>query len=225
LKAAMPFGTTVSFCAPASFWYLQGFPVQAMAAVVDYVIFMTYDIHGQWDYGNPNSDPGCPLGNCLRSDVNLTETMLALSMITKAGVPSNQIMVGVTSYGRSFQMSTAGCYTADCTYTGTSSGAYAGACTQTEGYIANAEINSILDGTGTVLDSSGFPLAMSGTPYTYFDTDSYSNIAVYDDTQWVGYMDDTNKADLFTQLIILAVQQIGQLISKLSKVIMVTRAR
>lgn len=63
---------------------------------------MTYDLHGQWDYGNANAQPGCSAGNCLRSDVNLTETINSLSMITKAGVPSSQVVVGVTSYGRSF---------------------------------------------------------------------------------------------------------------------------
>src|SRR5438874_7224860 len=29
---------------------------------------------------------------------------------------------------------------------------------------------------------------------SYFDSDSQSNMAVYDSTQWVGYMDDTTKA-------------------------------
>jgi chitinase len=191
----MPSGTTISICAPASFWYLQGFHIQAMAAIVDYVVFMTYDIHGQWDYGNQFTDVGFPTGNCLRSDVNLTETMLTLSMVTKAGVPSNQVVVGVTSYGCSFQMTTASCYTPDCTYTGSGSGAYPGPCTGTAGYIADAEINGILAGTGTVLSSDGSPVAVTGSTLSYFDTDSYSNIAVYDSTQWVGYMDDSNKAD------------------------------
>jgi len=44
--------------------------------------------------------------------------MSAFSMITKAGVPTNKIMVGMALYGRSFQMTSAGCYTDMCTYTG-----------------------------------------------------------------------------------------------------------
>jgi len=120
MKAAMPASKTVSLTAPASFWYLQHFPIQAISEVVDYVVYMTYDLHGQWDYGNIFSDPGCPTSGCLRSHVNLTETINALSMITKAGVSSNKVAVGVTSYARSFQMSTVGCWTEECTFIGKS---------------------------------------------------------------------------------------------------------
>jgi chitinase len=172
-------GKSLSVTAPASYWYLQNIPIQAISVVVDYIVYMTYDLHGQWDYGNAYSDPGCPAGNCLRSDVNLTETINALSMITKAGVPSNMVVVGVTSYGRSFQMTTPGCYTEMCTYTGPASGAFPGPCTQTAGYLANGEIDDII-----AANSSGM--------LQYLD-DSYSNILVYNETQWVSYMDDENK--------------------------------
>lgn len=59
---------------------------------------------GQWDYGNKWAQDGCESGACLRSHVNLTETMLTLAMITKAGVTTYQIAVGISSYGRSFKM-------------------------------------------------------------------------------------------------------------------------
>lgn len=163
-----------------------------MAKVSDYIIYMTYDLHGQWDYSNPWATDGCPAGNCLRSHVNLTETVNSLSMITKAGVPSNKIVVGVTSYGRSFQMTTPGCTGPMCTYTGHLSGATPGLCTGTPSYLAEAEILSILAGTGQVLDPSGAldPI----TSYTsYLDVDSVSNIAVYNDVQWVSYMDFAQK--------------------------------
>jgi chitinase len=66
-------------------------------------------------------------------------------MVTKAGVPANKVMVGVSSYGRSFKMAYANCRGPDCTFLGTrnNSPAKAGACTGTSGYIADAEIRQI----------------------------------------------------------------------------------
>lgn len=175
----MPSGKTVSLTIPASFWYLQYFPVVAISYVVDYIVFMTYDMHGQWDYGSKFSDTGCSSGNCLRSHVNLTETINALSMVTKAGVPSDMVAVGVSSYGRSFKMTTAGCWTEECTFTGPLSGALPGPCTGTAGYISNYEIESIA--------------SRDSTAQTFWDSNSYSNIVVYGGTQWVAYMNDSNK--------------------------------
>lgn len=116
---------------PASYWYLKGFPVETMANNLDYVVYMTYDLHGQWDYGNQWSSPGCPTGSCLRSHINMTETINALSMVTKAGLPASKVVVGITSYGRSFKMTTAGCTGVDCKFMGPASGAAKGRCTGT----------------------------------------------------------------------------------------------
>ncbi|KAI0419879.1 class V chitinase Chi100 [Xylaria grammica] len=184
LKDKMPSGKTVSVTAPASYWYLQYFPIQALSAVVDYIVYMTYDLHGQWDYQNKYASPGCPsyddgLGNCLRSHVNSSETTNALSMITKAGVPSGMIAVGVSSYGRSFKMSTPGCKGPECTYTGPNSGAWAGPCTDTPGYLADYEIGLILKENPTAKE--------------YWDGDSGSSIVVFNETEWVAYMNETNK--------------------------------
>ena len=46
IRAEMPDGMTLSVAAPASYWYLKGFPFEDMAPVLDYIIYMTYDIHG-----------------------------------------------------------------------------------------------------------------------------------------------------------------------------------
>lgn len=41
----------VTIAAPASYWYLKGFPIAKMAPLVDYIIYMTYDLHGQvWPF-------------------------------------------------------------------------------------------------------------------------------------------------------------------------------
>lgn len=170
---------TISITAPASYWYLQHFPILALSTVVDYIVYMTYDLHGQWDYGRAYSDQGCSGGNCLRSHVNMTETVNALSMITKAGVPSSMIAVGVSSYARTFEMTTSGCWTEMCTYTGPDSGALPGPCTDTAGYLANYELDLVI--------------SENPTAQQYWDQDAFSNILVYNDTQWGAYMNDTNK--------------------------------
>ena len=81
LKNLLP-GKTVSIAAPASYWYLKAFPIASISKVVDYIVFMTYDLHGQWDAGNAYSQEGCESGMCLRSHVNLTETKTALAMVS-----------------------------------------------------------------------------------------------------------------------------------------------
>lgn len=55
-------------------------------------------------------------------------------MITKAGVPTYMITVGVSSYGRSFKMTESGCTGPMCTFVGPDSAAALGECTQTAGY-------------------------------------------------------------------------------------------
>jgi GH18 family chitinase len=68
LRAALPSSMSLSITAPSSYWYLKTYLIQATALFVDYIVFMTYDLHGQWDYDNKWTDPGCPTrGNCLRS--------------------------------------------------------------------------------------------------------------------------------------------------------------
>ncbi|CAK7206937.1 hypothetical protein SEUCBS139899_009744 [Sporothrix eucalyptigena] len=176
-------GKSISIAVSSSYWYLRNFPIADMARVVDYVVYMTYDLHGQWDASTKWSQTGCGDGMCLRSHVNLTETLSALAMVTKAGVPSNKVVVGVSNYGRSFNMVDGGCWTEQCRYTGTAtqSDAKPGVCTGVGGYIADAEIKQILANAGRVRRS-------------YLDAGSDSNILVYDSNQWVSYMDSGVRA-------------------------------
>lgn len=80
-------------------------------------------------------------------------------------------------------MAQAGCHTPDCLFTGgpLSSTAAKGPCTDTAGYISNAEIQQIINTPGRV-------------NYNYVDKNSDSNILVYDNNQWVGWMSPETKA-------------------------------
>ncbi|KAK8129159.1 chitinase [Apiospora kogelbergensis] len=175
-------GKSVSIAAPSSYWYLKQFPIKEIGRIVDYIVYMTYDLHGQWDYDNAYSQEGCGTGRCLRSQVNLTETKQALAMITKAGVPGKKVVVGITSYGRSFNMAQAGCWGPQCQFTGSggNSDATKGKCTDTAGYLADAEIAEIMRDSSRVVTS-------------FVDPSSNTDVLVYDTNQWVGWMSEKTK--------------------------------
>ncbi|KAF4995229.1 hypothetical protein FGRMN_5260 [Fusarium graminum] len=185
-------GKTMSVALPASFWYLKPFAVKEMAPLVDYIVYMTYDLHGQWDYGNTQINSGCPTGNCLRSHVNKTETLNSLAMITKAGVDPTKIVVGLSSYGRSFKMQKPSCTGPTCLFTGSFSVSQAepGFCTGEAGYLSDAEIRLI------EYDSRQGKKGV--TAKTWYDVSSDSDIMTFGTqgkgmTDWVAYMSPSTK--------------------------------
>lgn len=101
---------------------------------------------------------GCEKGNCLRDHVNLNGTWTALAMITKAGVQSEKVMFGISSYGRQFKMTDPGCSGLKCTYEGPDAKGTKGRCTNEPAYISNAEIAEIVatNPSAKVVNSGGF---------------------------------------------------------------------
>jgi chitinase len=99
-------------------------------------------------------------------------------LITKAGVPTYKILGGSALYGRSFQMSTPGCYGPNCTFTGPNSGAIPGKCTQAVGTLSLSEIYTIWGNA-------------SANPQHY-DDGQYGDILVYNNNQWVSFITPSN---------------------------------
>ncbi|KAL4981202.1 hypothetical protein BDW66DRAFT_156278 [Aspergillus desertorum] len=176
--------------------------------IADFVL--KHDLDGidiDWEYPGAPDIPGIPAGD--KNEGNLYTAFLALLKnklpgksisiaapasywylkaypIDKmadlldyiAGATSNKVIVGVASYGRAFKMAIAGCTGPECTFTGTASGARKGRCTDEAGYISNGEIQEIL--------------AENSNARTFLN-DSFSNILVYNNTEWVAYSDNTNR--------------------------------
>jgi chitinase len=179
VKNALP-NNIVSAALPSGYWNLKFYPASGIASIVDYVVYMTYDLHGIWNYNdNYPESSSCPQGKCVRSHVNMTETMDNLISATKAGLNASKIIVGLASYGRSFELAVPGCSDLNCQFT--QKDAKIGRCTQAAGILALGEINEIIG------------LNAPGTSHWY-DAPSDSNIMLYGNNQWVAYMSPDIKA-------------------------------
>jgi GH18 family chitinase len=114
-------------------------------------------------------------------------------MITKAGVDPAKVIIGISSYGRSFRMTDPKCTGPQCTFTGSFSvsNAEPGECTNSPGYLANAEIRKII---------YDFKYKKAGvTANSWYDAASDSDILTFGTkgkgiTDWVAYMSEATKA-------------------------------
>ncbi|KAJ5662800.1 hypothetical protein N7507_003531 [Penicillium longicatenatum] len=185
VRAGLSEDKSISMALPASYWYLKAFdPITQFEESIDYYVFMTYDLHGQWDWNNTFVNPGCPDGNCLRSHVNKTETEYTLAMVTKAGLPSIKVVPGLALYGRSFEMTDKDCKGPECTFVGKESGATKGLCTDTAGYLSNIEINDL------IAQANGDDNYNDITINEQYEDEG--DILIYNDNQWVSYLTPDN---------------------------------
>ena len=138
LEAAIATGSTkyeVSFTAPTSYWYLRYFDLKGMAQHVDFVNFMSYDLHGTWDTKSPT-------GGQVIAHTNLTEIKSALDLYWRNDVPAKKINLGLGFYGRSFQLAHPSCFQPGCLFKG---GGAPGLCTENSGTLSYREIIQIID--------------------------------------------------------------------------------
>ncbi|CUM64419.1 uncharacterized protein PRCAT00002022001 [Priceomyces carsonii] len=164
IKSLLPSGKTLSVTLPASYASLKYYPVSSMQNYVDYFVYMTYDLHGQWDYST---------GEGVQCHTNKTAVNDSLLMLAKAGVTMSKVYGGLVNYGRSYQLSSAKCTAVGCPFTGPNSGAKAGPITNTPGILSEPEINAIASSTRKNKRST--------------DSKAQCDIMVFDNTQWVAW--------------------------------------
>ncbi|KAJ3156626.1 hypothetical protein HDU86_003850 [Geranomyces michiganensis] len=177
LHAAFNGQYTLSIATPAGYWYLRHFELEEIVKYLDYIVYMTYDLHGNWDAGIKS------LGPTLNAHTNMTEISSVIVMMQKAGVPSNKIVMGLGFYGRSFLMTDPSCHTAGkCTFQDPGSVdpttdnyvnvAAPGPCTDAGGYLAYYEIMG----------------AKARNMITHYrDEKAMSEIMVYNTNNWIAY--------------------------------------
>lgn len=76
--------------------------VSGFAKVLDYIALMNYDVWGSW---SSNVGPNSPLNDtCAASAQQQGSAVFAVKAWTDAGMPANQIVLGVPTYGHSFSV-------------------------------------------------------------------------------------------------------------------------
>jgi len=79
--------------------------VSGFAAVLDWIAIMNYDLWGPW---SPTVGPNAPLNDtCAPSASQDGSAVSAVKAWHSAGMPFNQIVLGVAAYGHSFRVSSA----------------------------------------------------------------------------------------------------------------------
>jgi chitinase len=86
--------------------------VSAFAKVFDYIAIMNYDIWGPW---SPTVGPNAPLNDtCVANATQqVGSAVSAVEAWTKAGMPADQIVLGVAGYGHSFSVASTDALTSD----------------------------------------------------------------------------------------------------------------
>ncbi|KAJ8481334.1 hypothetical protein ONZ45_g2973 [Pleurotus djamor] len=149
----------VSFTAPASFWYLQQFPIKEVQHYTDWINLMTYDIHGSWDI---------KFNTGVLPHTAIPEVNTAVNMLLKAGVSLTKINLGIGFYGRSFTLANPSCNRGGCPMSGPGT---PGPCTKGEGFLSYGEIEHLIQTRGLKPE---------------YNSTSETMTLKYDN-QWVGY--------------------------------------
>ncbi|ORZ36808.1 glycoside hydrolase superfamily, partial [Catenaria anguillulae PL171] len=165
LRQAFGSRYSLSIAAPAGYYYLKGFRIGEMASYLDYVMSMTYDLHGAFDFG---------ASSVMMSHTNISDVRAAVNLALKAGVPSNKFVMGLAFYGRSFRQASPTCSRPGCAFANPALGvAEPGRCTREAGIISYREIDEIVR-SGAARDN-------------FFDEGSWSQITTYGAYSWVAY--------------------------------------
>ncbi|KAF8663385.1 hypothetical protein AX16_000960 [Volvariella volvacea WC 439] len=76
--------------------------VSKFAKVLDYIAIMNYDLWGPW---SPTVGPNAPLNDtCASPDRQVSSAVSAVKAWHNAGIPLNQLVLGVAGYGHSFRV-------------------------------------------------------------------------------------------------------------------------
>ncbi|CAH1106565.1 unnamed protein product [Psylliodes chrysocephalus] len=156
---------------PASFEAIAaGYDVPEISKYLDFINVMTYDFHGQWERTVGHNAPLFPLESASKYQKKLTVDYSAREWV-KQGAPKEKLMIGMPTYGRSFELVNASQFDIGAPASG---GGISGKYTSEAGFMSYYEVCDFLheDNTTLVWDNE------QQVPFAYREN------------QWVGFDDE-----------------------------------
>lgn len=154
---------------PASFEAIAaGYDVPEISKYLDFINVMTYDFHGQWERVVGHNSPLYPLEATTGHQKKLTVDYSAREWV-KQGAPKEKLLIGMPTYGRSFELVNASQFDVGSPASG---GGKPGKFTNEAGFLSYYEICNFLaaDNTTLVWDSEQqVPFAYKGDQWVGFD--------------------------------------------------------
>ncbi|XP_046385252.1 probable chitinase 10 [Ischnura elegans] len=166
---------------PASFEAIAaGYDVPEISKYLDLINVMTYDFHGQWERQVGHNSPLYPLESATSYQKKLTVDYSAREWV-KQGAPKEKLMIGMPTYGRSFNLVDTNKFDIGAPASG---GGTPGKYTGEAGFMSYYEVCDFLHGENTTL---------------VWDNEQQVPFA-YRDDQWVGFDDERSLKTKMTWL-------------------------
>uniref|UniRef100_A0A8D1U2G5 chitinase n=1 Tax=Sus scrofa TaxID=9823 RepID=A0A8D1U2G5_PIG len=147
-----------------------GYEIAEIGKLLDFISVMTYDFHGGWDTCTGHNSL-LHVGSKDEGDVRYFNCEFAMKYWRANGVPSEKLLMGFPTYGRTFRLSTSDTSVCAPVSGAGSSGPY----TREAGFWASYEVCTFLNGATKVW------IEDQKVPYAYKDTEwvGYDNIESY----------------------------------------------
>ncbi|XP_020858781.1 chitotriosidase-1 isoform X2 [Phascolarctos cinereus] len=143
----------------------KGYEVQKISQFLDFINLLTYDFHGTWGRTTGHNSPlyrrQAERGGATKANIDF-----AVNYWLEAGAPSNKLLLGMPTYGRSFTLSSP----SDTGVGAPVSGAGTpGPFTKEGGLLAFYEVCTLKDAAFHVIKEQKVPYAVHGNQWVGFD--------------------------------------------------------
>ncbi|XP_072504253.1 chitotriosidase-1 isoform X2 [Notamacropus eugenii] len=143
----------------------RGYEIQKISQSLDFINLMTYDFHGTWERTTGHNSPlyrrQAEQGGATEANIDF-----AVNYWLEKGAPSDKVILGMPTYGRSFTLSSPSNTGVGAPVSGAGT---PGPFTKEGGVLAYYEVCTLKDATSRMIEEQKVPYAVQGNQWVGFD--------------------------------------------------------